>query len=82
MEKFCKELREYAAKIINYEKKEMIPLTDNENKSYRKQKVCYICKKDLILMKMIKVHLNYIIKSEIFVIIQENLNGLLTVFAV
>ena len=26
-------------------KKEMIPLTYEENKSYEKQKVCYICKK-------------------------------------
>ena len=25
-------------------KKEMIPLTYQENKSYKKQKVCYICK--------------------------------------
>ena len=24
----------------------MIPLTDKENKSYKKQKVCYICKKE------------------------------------
>ena len=24
----------------------MIPLTDEENKSYKKQKVCYICKKE------------------------------------
>ena len=24
----------------------MIPLTDKENKSYQKQKVCYICKKE------------------------------------
>ena len=24
----------------------MIPLTDEENESYEKQKVCYICKKD------------------------------------
>ena len=23
----------------------MIPLTDEENKSYKKQKICYICKK-------------------------------------
>ena len=23
----------------------MIPLTDKENKSYKKKKVCYICKK-------------------------------------
>ena len=30
----------------NYEEKEMIPLTDKENKSYEMQKVCYICKKE------------------------------------
>ena len=33
-------------KIINYEEKEMIMLTDKKNKSYEKQKVCYICKKE------------------------------------
>ena len=27
-------------------KKEMIALTDEENKSYEEQKGCYICKKD------------------------------------
>ena len=27
-------------------KKKMIPLTDEENGSYEKQKVCYICKKE------------------------------------
>ena len=44
MEKFCKDLRNQAIKIINYEKKKRkIPLTDNENRSYEKQKVCYIC---------------------------------------
>ena len=31
-------------KVINYEEKEMIPLTDKENKSSDKQKTCYICK--------------------------------------
>ena len=40
-----KDFRELAMKIIDYEKKEMIPLTYEENKSYKKQKVCYICKK-------------------------------------
>ena len=33
MEKFCKDLRNQERKIINYEKKEMIPLTDEETKS-------------------------------------------------
>ena len=39
------DLREHATKIINYEKKEMIPLTKKEEKKHNKQKVCYICKK-------------------------------------
>ena len=46
MEKFWTDLREHATKIINYEKKEMIPLTKKEEKNYNKQKVCYICKKE------------------------------------
>ena len=44
MTKFCKDLREHAAKIINYEKKDMIPLTKKEEKNYNNQKVCYTCK--------------------------------------
>ena len=46
MTKFCKELREHARKIINYEKKDMIPLTKKEEENYNNQKVCYICKKE------------------------------------
>ena len=46
MKKFCKELREHAIKIINYEKKDMIPLTKKEEKNHNNQKVCYICKKE------------------------------------
>ena len=33
MERFCKDSREHTMKITNYERKEMIPLTDEENKS-------------------------------------------------
>ena len=46
MERLCKNLKEHATRIINYEKKEIVPLTDEENKSYKKQKVSYICKKE------------------------------------
>ena len=46
MKKFCKDLREHATKIINYEKKDMIPLTKKEEKHNNNQKVCYICKKE------------------------------------
>ena len=48
MKKFCKNFKEHAMKIFNYEKKEMIPLTDEENESYIKQEVCHICKKKFI----------------------------------
>ena len=46
MEKFCKDLREHATKISNYEKKDMIPLTKKEQEQHSEQKVCYICKKE------------------------------------
>ena len=46
MKKFCKDLREYSTRIINYEKKKMIALTTEEKIHYNKQKVCYICKKE------------------------------------
>ena len=45
--KFCKDLREHATKIINYEKKKMIPLTIEEKIHYNEQEICYICKKEL-----------------------------------
>ena len=45
MKKFCKDLREHATKIINYEKKKMMPLT-TEKKNHNEQEICYICKKE------------------------------------
>ena len=42
MKRFCNDLKEHATEIINYEKKEMKPLTDEKNKSYLNQEVCYI----------------------------------------
>ena len=46
MKKFSKDLREHASKIINYEKKKMIPLTTEEKIHYNEQEICYICKKE------------------------------------
>ena len=43
--KDCEDLKEHVTKIINYETKEMIPLTKKEEKRHNKQKICYICKK-------------------------------------
>ena len=44
MERFYKDLRNHAMKIINYEEKEMMLVT-YKNRSYENQKACYICKK-------------------------------------
>ena len=46
MKMFCKDLKNQAKKIINYEKKEMIPLTDKEKETHKNQKICYICEKE------------------------------------
>ena len=46
MKKFSKDLREHASKIVNYEKKKMMPLTTEEKIYHNKQKICYICKKE------------------------------------
>ena len=46
MEKFSKDLRKHATKIINYEKKKMILLTTEEKIHYNEQEICYICKKE------------------------------------
>ena len=77
MERFCKDLRDHAMKIINYEEKEMIPLTDKENKSYQMQKVCYICKEEFSTDND-----KSIIKSEIIVIPLENIEELLIIFII
>ena len=50
MQGFCNDLRYDAMKIINYAEKGMIPLTDEENKSYKKQKNVIYVKKSLILI--------------------------------
>ena len=46
MKIFCEDLKDQAMKIINYEKKEMIPLTNEEIESYENQEICHICEKE------------------------------------
>ena len=50
MKNFCKDLKKHTTEIINFEKKETILLTNEENKSYLSQEVCYICKKNLFMI--------------------------------
>ena len=82
MERICIDLRDHAMKIINYEEKEMAPLTDKKNKSYEERKVCYICKKEFSTDENDKNAFKLYHKSEIIVITPENLVELLIVFAI
>ena len=45
MKNFCLDLREHATEIINYEKKEIMPLAKEEKKMHCRQNKCYISKK-------------------------------------
>ena len=45
MKKFCADLKKHAVEMINYEKKDMLSLTNEEIESCSNQKVCNICKK-------------------------------------
>ena len=44
MRKFCKDLKDHAIKIIDFKKKDMIPLTKEEKDNYNKENICHICK--------------------------------------
>ena len=47
MKMFCKDLKEQAMKIINYEKKEMIPLTDKKRVLWKSGNLLYMWKRIL-----------------------------------
>ena len=59
--------------MINFKKKEMIPLTNKEIKSYEKQKVCYIYEKKFCDDKNKKSEYD-LYHKEITVSILENLS--------
>ena len=81
IEKLYKKLKECAMKIINYEEKEMIPLTKKEKESYKKQEVCHICKERFAQIKMKKIT-KIEKRLNINVITQENFEELLRVNAI
>ena len=69
MKNFCLDLGEHVTKIINYENKEMIPLTKKEDKKDNKQKV---------LVQMITIKNSHKVKD---VIILGNIEVLLMISA-
>ena len=47
MKKFCEFLREHTMKILNFKKKKMNPLTEEQQESCENSKKrCYICKEN------------------------------------
>ena len=60
----------------------MIPLTEEETKSYEKQKVFHTCKKEFFMIKAKKINSKYIKKLEIIVTIQEHLEELIIAFVI
>ena len=48
LKKFCESLRKHTMKIINFEKKKIILLTNEQQESYEKIKICCICKNILV----------------------------------
>ena len=78
IEKLCKKLKKRALKIINYEKKEMIPLTKEENMSHKNLLSLPYMSKSFVMIKMTKTIL---IEKRLITtaITQENLEELLIV---
>ena len=83
IEKLYKKLKERVMKIINYEEKEMIPLTNKENKSCKEKSKRHAihAKKSFVQIKMMKI-IKIKERLKIIVITQENLEELLTVNAI
>ena len=46
MKRFCDDLKENVTRIVNYETKPMIALTEEEKESYENQQQCHICEKE------------------------------------
>ena len=79
-ERFCKNLREHSIRIVNYEKKELIPRELMQKISLIKSKkfATYVKKNFVKMMMTIKS----IIKSEIIAITLENLEDLRIIYVI
>ena len=78
MKMFCKYLKQHAAKVIKYEKTEMIPIANEKNIYIVGKKNMIYSKQNLALMMIIKI----IIMSKIIVTMQENIEELLMIFVI
>ena len=46
MRRFCKDLKDHAIKVIDFKKKDVIPLIKEEKDNYNQENICHICKKE------------------------------------
>ena len=46
MRRFCKDLKDHETKIIDFKKKNLTPLTKEEEDNYNKENICHICEKE------------------------------------
>ena len=64
MKIFCKDLKEHVTRIVNYEMKPMMALTEEEKESYKSQELCHICEKEFCTnnkeIRKVKDHCHYI----------------------
>ena len=58
MEKVSKDLKNLAIKVINYEKKEMMPLRNYKKRFYKNEKFVIYVKRNLVQIKTMKKNLN------------------------
>ena len=68
-------------KIINYEEKEIIPLTRKEFNFYNEQEVFYICKEKFCMDKDDKDYINKK-RLKIIVMIKKNLEELPRIYSI
>ena len=59
MTKLSKDLLKIGKEILNEEKKDMIPLTDDEKIKYEESKQCYLCEQPFNTNKQSKYYMNY-----------------------
>ena len=57
MKRFCNDLKEHVIRIINYETKPMIALTEEEKESYENQQLCDIYDKEFIQGNIEALHI-------------------------
>ena len=59
MTKLSRDLLKVGKEILNGEKKDMIPLTDDEKVKYEESKQCYLCDQSINTNKQSKYYMNY-----------------------